>query len=293
MKRHTTIDNLVASMGAMYGNALKFFSNGVDSPPVRDLVSEMHCSQPLLDGSGEYTVTVRTGDGQTEVPFFVERWRGKDAPTLVFHHGSGDIPYRRRLEKILRAHTDRNGALDAANIIATCSPYNGSKREYFTAIRDLRSFGESLAGSVVLVEAIRQSLPAASPFVVAGISLGGWITNLHHTCFDTADEYRPIFAGAALDALFTESAYSTLTADRALARPEALHACLNFEADFRRRSNGNVYPLMARHDQYIMFDSQSTIYRPENISVIEKGHVTGSADNRALLAHLAALADND
>lgn len=193
---------------------------------------------------------------------------GATAPTLVFHHGSGDIPYHRRFKRILRAAGPDGDALPGVNLIATPSPYNRTRREYFSAIRDLRRFATLIAGSTVLIEGIRQALPGSSSFVVSGISLGGWVTNLHHACFDTAQEYRPIFAGAALDALFTDSAYSALTSRRALA--------------------DRVFPLLARYDQYISLERQGGIYLPENVTIAEKGHVTGTADNQTLLAALRA-----
>jgi hypothetical protein len=279
------VDKLVASMGAIYGNGLKFFSAGSSSPPVGDLVQDMRCSLSSPDECGEYHAKLKLGEEEIEVPFSVERWAGREAPTLLFHHGSGDIPYTGRIKQILKAENDVEMIPRDVNVIATCSPYNHSKREYIGAIRNLKSFCTLLAGSAVLIEGIRNALPRIGRFVVSGISLGGWITNLHHAYFDTADEYRPVFAGAALDALFTDSAYSRLTA--ADAHPDSLSACLNFETEFDKRPKGCVYPLLARYDQYIKFERQAGIYRPENISVIEKGHVTGSADSHALLNHLA------
>lgn len=288
MRRHTTLDALVASLGSMYGESLKFFSEGVESPPLDALVEGMTASMPAPAGTGEYPATI-TLDGETvETSYSVEQWEGATAPTLIFHHGSGDIPYYRRLRRILRAAGAGGNALPGANLIATSSPYNRTRREYFAAIRDLRRFAMLIAGSAVLIEGLRQALPQSSRLVVSGISLGGWVTNLHHACFDTAQEYRPIFAGAALDALFTNSAYSALTSKRALADPETLERCLNFEEEFNGKPGDRVFPLLARYDQYITLERQGGIYLPENVTITDKGHITGTADSEALLAALRA-----
>ena len=90
-------------------------------------------------------------------------------------------------------------------------------------------------------------MPGTRKSVVSGISLGGWITNLHRACYDTADEYRPIFAGAALDRLFVDSAYRKLTGKDALEHPDRLTDCLNFEDAFLRRSNQKVHALMRKY----------------------------------------------
>ena len=282
------MDTLVTSIATIYGNAMKFFSEGSQSRPLTELAAEMNCTVPSINGPGAYTASLETTTEQFDVDYSVERWFGETAPTLLFHHGSGDIPYYRRIRKILGAGKRESDALAGVNIVATCSPYNRSKREYYRAIRDLGRFATLLAGSVVVIEEILRTLASSSRVVVSGISLGGWITNLHHAQFDSAHEYRPIFAGAALDALFTESSYSALAAADARSRPEALKTCLNFEDEFLRRPNNKVHALLARHDQYIILQRQSGIYRPENLTVIEKGHITGSADNRALFRFLSA-----
>ena len=122
-------------------------------------------------------------------------------------------------------------------------------------------------------------MPGTRKSVVSGISLGGWITNLLHACYDTADEYRPIFAGAALDRLFVDSAYRKLTRKAALEHPDRLTDCLNFEDAFLRRSNQNVHALMARFDRYIVLEQQASIYRDDRLTIIERGHITGSGEN--------------
>ena len=123
---------------------------------------------------------------------------------------------------------------------------------------------------------------------MSGISLGGWIANLHHACFNTADEYRPIFAGATLDRLFIESAYRKLTAKSALEHPDTLTVSLNFEAAFARRPNTNVYLLMGRVDQYIVLEQQRSIYNPDQATIIDRGHITGSSDTEMLRAFLSS-----
>jgi len=119
----------------------------------------------------------------------------------------------------------------------------------------------------------------SGPVIVAGISLGGWSTNLHHAAFASADASAPIFAGAALAETF-------LTAAGALAAPELVRAALNFEASFAQGDQGRVHPLLARHDQYIDLDRQSASYVGVDLHVIEAGHVTGTLDAARLRAHL-------
>lgn len=289
MGKHEFLDALVAGIGGMYGNSLKFFSEDSQSPSLEDLVAGCSSIAPVWNAPGEYVGEVHTPLGTIPTKFTVLEWAGPAAPALIFHHGSGDIPYVGRAKKILGAgKAGLASPFDAGvSVIATNSPFNDSRKEYYAAIRDLKRFGVLLAGSVALIESVLGRLPDSRKTVVSGISLGGWIANLHHTWLDTADEYRPIFAGAALDRLFLDSAYRKLTGKQALENPTRLTDCLNFEAAFAARSNENVHGLLGRFDRYIVLEQQASIYREDRVTVIDRGHITGSNENDTLRRFLA------
>ncbi|WP_435157348.1 hypothetical protein [Haladaptatus sp. DFWS20] len=160
--------------------------------------------------------------------------------------------------------------------------------EYVRAMGDLRNFVGMLAASTHLIDALveRASERTDASVIVSGISLGGWACNLHRACFDTADRYVPLFAGAALDDLFVSSAYRHLTAASARNRPETLHEALNFEAGFSAVDTENCTPLLARYDRIIELDRQRSCYAGLPLSVLNRGHVTGSLATEALRTHI-------
>jgi hypothetical protein len=124
--------------------------------------------------------------------------------------------------------------------------------------------------------------------IVAGISLGGFVANLHHVFFNTADVYRPVLAGAAMAELFLDSAYRALSSPLVLANADRMRALLNFDYHFSKVAPGNVYPLMARYDQIVVFKRQASCYLPGLLSVMEKGHTTGVLAVKRLRRHLLA-----
>ena len=181
-------------------------------------------------------------------------------------------------------------------------PFNANIKEYLYGVGSLERFAFMLASSVRLTEGLVHYLDSlgVERCVCAGISLGGWITNLHHCFYDSCSEYRPIFAGAAPDHLFTETVYRKLLAGGAETAggaevPETvdtpdtavkIRGAINFEEEFAGRDNKNVFPCMARYDQYIRFERQAQIYRPENIRILDRGHTTGAASHGQLALHL-------
>jgi hypothetical protein len=301
MNSHILADRLTAGIGGVYGDRMKFFREGDSSPHVSELLKEieMEFTHPAglslrrnenrhHAGLGEYKVPVRWENGamgeQTEgvARYNLLRWAGAHAETLIYHPGSGETDYSARIRRIAK-----RAGWQEKNLIAVSVPFNGRMKEYLYGVGSLRRFAFMWASSVLLTERLTEYLRSLGNerIVCSGMSLGGWITNLHHTYFDSCSAYKPIFAGAAPDHLFTETVYRRLLASTAA--PEAISAALNFEADFAGRDNGNVFPCMSRYDQYIDLERQSGIYRPEKLRVIERGHVTGAAAYRELAEHLS------
>lgn len=143
--------------------------------------------------------------------------------------------------------------------------HNGTHGQYMRTIGSLQAFVSMIAVSTAPVEALVGELRRrGSPHVaVSGISLRGWVANLHRAVFDSASCYVPIFAGPALSGVF-----------------------LDFEERFRRVPDRNVFPLLARHDQFVRFDRQSLSYDGHPVEAIEAGHVTGSLSHAELRRHL-------
>jgi hypothetical protein len=160
--------------------------------------------------------------------------------------------------------------------------------DYARAMGDLENFVGMLAASVGLIDALatRAAGRTSSPVLASGISLGGWAVNLHRACFDTVDRYVPIFAGAALGEMFVSSVYRKMTAEPAQRRPDHLREVLDFEEEFRAVEEANCAPLLARYDRIIEYDRQCPAYEGMSLSVLDKGHVTGSLATDRLREHV-------
>ncbi|MFO7731366.1 MAG: hypothetical protein R6V86_11455 [Spirochaetia bacterium] len=302
MNVHVLTDKLVAAAGGIYGDKMKFFREGCESPHISIIIRNLEMdftspaeAQPLKNGgrepgtpaSGDYQVPVRYDEIEARARYRLLNWAGPGARSIIYHHGSGETKYADRIRKIAAAM----GGKESLNIIAVSVPFNSSMKEYLYGVGRLDRFAFMLASSVRLTEEIVGYLKSlgVEHIACAGMSLGGWITNLHHSYYNSCSEYLPIFAGAAPDHLFSETIYSKLLA-KAVRSPENLRRiteALNFEQDFTQQSNDKVHPCMARYDQFIHFDRQTGIYRPEQVRILERGHVTGAAARSKLARHLS------
>ncbi len=232
---------------------------------------------------GEYQVPIRYGSYEGEARYSLLHWAGAGNPSLIYHHGSGETKYTARIQRILP-----KSVISGINLVAISIPWNRSMKEYLYGIGSLERFCMLMASSVRLFESTSNWLctQGSGKIVASGISLGGWITNLHSSIYASMDEYRPIFAGAALDHLFTDTIYRNMTSVEARENANVLKDVLNFEPAFETGNPSTVFPLLARYDQYIHYGRQKGIYHENQVSTLDKGHITGTMDMRALRKHL-------
>src|SRR6056297_1986682 len=280
---HQSIDRLTTGLGGLYGEKVRFFREGIESPPLIEMPAALEMDFSSFTEEGEYRIPVRYGRMEGISRYSLLHWAGPQRPTIIFHHGSGETNYTARIRKTLPA-----SMISGINLIALSIPWNRNIKEYLYGIGSLERFVFLLASSVRLMESLGHRLRelGSGKIVASGFSLGGFITNLHYGIYGSLDEYRPIFAGAALDHLFTETAYRSLTSREALEQPEVLRQTLNFEDIFRLRDPRRVFPLLARYDQYVELERQRSIYLDDQVSLLDKGHITGAMDRRVLRDHL-------
>ena len=283
MNRHITMDRLSIGTGTLYGDKIRFFREGLDSESLLDITRDLVMEFTGPTEEGEYHIPVRFRSEEGIARYSLLNWAGGTQPALSVDHGGGETNYTARLRKIL------SGPIRSRiNILAVSIPHNRNMKEYIHGIGSLGRFAFLLASSARLIESLGLWLreQGTGKIVASGISLGGWITNLHFSLYSSLDEYRPIFAGAAVEHLFTDTVYRKMASPEAQGSPEILRKVLNFEAPFQARDRQKVFPLMARYDQFIELERQSRIYLPEQITVLDKGHITGAMDVKSLKEHL-------
>lgn len=283
MNRHELVDVGTVMLSSVLLRNSKFFSRSIESPPIGEVVAGARVREREsmeVAESRVRTVPVETPVGTYEAAYLPWQWRGPDRPTLLYHHGSGERPFDfgRFGANSFRRLFDTPEDPFPGNLIALRAPFHDrSSRAYARSMGALEEFVGMLASSSALVEALLRRLDdTASPVVVAGISLGGWVTTLHRAFHGTADRYAPVFAGAALGEMFVSSVYRRMTGRRARGHPQRLRSVLDFEEAFRGVDAPDCSPLLARHDRIIEFDRQQAAYAGMAVSVLEKGHVTGS-----------------
>ena len=299
MNRHEFVDVATTRLSALLVGDAKVFAGSLDSPRIGDVVAGSRVPDlggVDLDDPAVRSVDVETPVGTFEAAYRPWRWLGPEHPTLLYHHGSGEDPldFGRFSSNSFRRLFD-GGAFDVpVNLLALRAPFHdGSTRAYARAMGELSNFVGMVASSTALVEGLRAGLvEAGCPAVtVSGISLGGFVTNLHRAYledarFGAADRYVPMFAGAALGEMFVSSVYRWMTGELARSNADRLREVLDFVDAFHAVESGGCSPLLARYDRIAEYDRQLPSYAGMDVAVLEKGHVTGALATGSLRTHL-------
>ena len=298
MNKHIFFDNLTANIGALVSGSKKFFAENTDSPAFEKLITSIELSVPDINSEGTFEVGATSKiTGELDPAFRVEKWLGTDHPTIIYHHGNNERPFdysKGAKNSFMGIFMKARNKFDA-NLIAVRAPFhNGSLKEYQQKMLHLIDFMAMISASVKLNESIIKKLRelSSAPVITCGISLGGWVTNLHRCYFNSSTAYVPLLAGAYLGELFLNSKYRKLASNLVFQEPEKIRQLMNFNDDFRKVKNGNVFPLLAIYDRYIEYDVQKKSYEGHPVRAIENGHVTGSLNTGALRNHILQVLQN-
>ena len=289
MNKHILWDKLTASIASLASGKHRFFSNSIDSATLREHLYSVSVRE--FDWTpGIHELYAKTLAGELDPAFNAAQLKGPDYPTIIYHHGNNERPFdfsRFAKNSFKSIFYDTEKPVEA-NLIAVRAPFhNSTLKSYQRKISQLSNFAAMLMTSVRLVEELVSVLKQeySGPVVISGISLGGWVTNLHRSFFNSADRYVPLLAGAALGELFITSGYRKLAGEPAVQHPGQIRKILNFEDDFERVSEDNVFPLLGRYDQYIQYERQKVCYGGP-IKVLDTGHVTSLLAADELRAHI-------
>lgn len=240
----------------------------------------MRVELPVITGEGQHEPALGSPVAGLDPAYLVAQWRGPHRPCLIYHHGNNERTFD---SGPLSVHSFKNiimrqRAAFPANIIALRAPFHDSFPLYLKKVARLKDFAAMVAAASVVAESLIQTLRAhGCPYILlCGTSLGGFVTNLHRACFDTADQYAPIMAGAALDDIFISGAFKQLLGAAGADHPEDLHRVLNFEQAFAARKRPNIRTLLMRYDAIVDFERQSRCLDPESVEVVDRGHTTGA-----------------
>lgn len=282
MNVHAFLDEAVLTIGSWFSP--KALRNSITSPPIEAHLYGVKLDAPAIHGEGDYDVTARTLAGELDAAFRIAQWLGTQHPTVIYHHGASETPFDFGFNHIF-PHEEQ---AIRANLALVRAPFHRSSEDFFSHNDTLANLLAMLAVSVHVVEHLvtYSREQQAGRTVVAGTSLGGFVSNLHHIHFNTAGIYAPIMGGADLAHVYLDSVNRKGVSSLAKRNPTVIREKLNFEPAFLACDNRNVFPLLARFDQIVPFDRHTRTYGDQPIATMSKGHITGALSFGRVRRHI-------
>ena len=124
MNIHSFLDNFIVKMMKAVAGKRRIFSKSIESPSFAELMPLISLKVPKMDGVGIYQVEAQTPAGLMNPAFKVQQWLGNNFPTIIYHHGNSERPFKiRRFARntFFKIFINTDNPVEA-NLIALCSP---------------------------------------------------------------------------------------------------------------------------------------------------------------------------
>ncbi len=284
INRHKLIDTVAISAGALFFPG--YFRNKVESASFEEHLQGVSVNVPELKEEKEYNVTASTLVGELDAAVRMAQWKGEDYPTVIYHHGAMEIPYDYGFKNIFPV--DKMEV--PVNLFLIRAPFHTQRKSFMKGMVATENWLAMMAVSTHVIDQVIGQIRSKSDekILMGGTSLGGYITNLHHIHFNTADVYTPLLAGLAMHDTFLNSVYRKAVDQFPKSQPELMTKLFDFQPAFEQsgHQHNNVFPLLGRHDAIIRFEVQRDSYAGLEVETIEKGHTTGALSYEALRDHM-------
>ena len=265
MNRHILFDRAMLWAINRFGDP--FFSASTESPPFEEHLERLRLDPLDIGGAGLCEIGAHTLAGTIEERVNVLHYLGPDAPLLVYNMGGGESPFDKTMQR-----TYPPSAKPPFSVVAVEAPYQRTLGQLKASFAHLNTYLAMIATAVKTTETILQqdAFAGSAAKVVAGASLGGFVSNRHHMVYDSADAYVPFVAGTRHGEIFLSTVPA---APAARAQPEYLRERLNFDAAWFERSHPNVFPQLGRYDQLNRLEIQGPSYGDMEIDIWDGGHL--------------------
>ena len=269
MIKHILGDRLFLTLIGVLGKP--FFSRSVETATFGEHLDAISLAVPILPDVGKFTpISIMGLAGPMEAGLKLISRGGPEAPVVIYHQGGGEIPF----DRTVSAAFPPAMAADLT-VIAIKTPFQTDQKELQERFQDFNNYVAMIASVVALSEALIQmpELSRASCKIVAGYSLGGFVSGRHHLHYNSADAYVPFVSGTAHAEIFLTTVKAAALARK---RPEVLRTRLNYTEAWARHDNSNVYPVLGLYDQLNRLSVQGPSYGDMPYELWNGGHLHGA-----------------
>ncbi|MCP5454906.1 MAG: hypothetical protein H7A30_01345 [Thermotogae bacterium] len=214
-------------------------------------------------------------------PFYRRIKKSGSRVFLVYHHSNNEIPPEKAIFKISKYLDVNIGLIGGA--------FHTNKYIYMKKLRDINNFTGLIASSAILMNDIAKVILKSGyeKVILAGTSLGGFVTIANFLYLDSKDTHISFYSGYNPYDVFLNGEYRYVLSENA---GESIKSELSFEKDFAGAVNkSNIYFLNGKYDKYINYLKQ-TEYALNKI-LVNKSHYFGIRSYKQIASFMKRFLD--
>ncbi len=260
------------------------FQHGTTSPSLQKHLDAVRLAAPPITTQKRYRCTADTLVGPLACGYRVQLGPQSDLPVLIYHHGIAEMPYDKSFRGIFGWRPIN------AHLVVLQAPFHHTWWTVSKGLTTVSRFMAMCAVSMAMMEAVRRRFQdyGAARCLISGLSLGGFLTLMHHLYIGTASRYAPLLAGPDLAHTMLSTPFGRLIAPEARAQAEHFQSLLDLRQAFQASDTRHIFPLLAQYDLHMPYHHLHPCYLDGQVPTVtlSRGHITGSLSYRALRQHL-------
>lgn len=192
-------------------------------------------------------------------------------PTLVFHHGLGDVKGN------VQARILSNGEFfELFNVISIkAAHHNGVKDFKRNCMNTFLNFTVSNAASVHIMEEMRKvhNNLSEKPTVITGFSMGGVLSSWHYLFFNTAEFYFPIISYPEFsEIIFAPEHKAAINQYEKRIKNKSYTDCYKVPEELKDKQKDNVVVFLGINDEIIFYDRAKKYWEGFKVHSYPVGH---------------------
>lgn len=192
-------------------------------------------------------------------------------PTLIYHHGLGEIYDPLELNIIF----DKS-FLSRFNVFTVkISHHESAKQVIDSFLNSLTNIASAMAASFHAFDKIIELHKSFTntPIVACGVSMGGMISSLHYFFKCSADYYFPLAAHPDFAKVFLDPRYKNIIPNQNLLRKNPSFVnCFKVPSKYLERPKNKIFPILGTYDLTVKYEDSLDWWKGYNILSLETGH---------------------
>ena len=266
-------ERLASRLGLKYTHFLKDEKGTDHIPPIGELIKEISYTftQP---NSKSFLVQFEYNGIKGEVKADIEKEFNPNLPTIISHHGLGNINHWRITRILINKEM-----LTRYNVISIKASFHGNTSEFSdNCVNKFYNIALTVAGSIIMENELVNFCKTHSKekVLATGFSMGGIVASWHYYLYNTADAYMPVVSYPNFgEIIFCDEHKNFFKNLTDIPNKDEYINCFSVSKELMdQREKDKITVILGEDDELVPYKYSSEFWRDYNVKTFNTGHVT-------------------